>query len=488
MGFFNEYPYTNLHEINLDWIVSQITNLNKTMQDFIVTNKIKFANPIEWDSNNLYDESTIVLAPDGNSYISLKAVPKGINYNNTEYWEKIADFNAQLETLNNNVNTLNSNVNTLNSDVNALNSDVNTLNSNVNTLSNTVDTLNNNVDALNNTVDTLSEEVTNIKTIKYIFIGDSYGDGLTPNGNVEGWCALVPKYMNLNINDYISNAIGGSGFTAGKTFLELLRECVTRIDVNEVKEIVVCGGYNDNDSSLQTIENAIKEFCDYSLSTFRNAKIKIGCIGMSTNSTIRDKLNTVKYAYQKCSLYGASYLSNVEYILHDFSLMSSDTIHPTSNGYKVLSEKIVNAIIGNLSVSYPLKPIKMKSLGGGITNISGLPNTIMNNNTVTLIGSVVIINTVEFTLTGAQPLKVCSIVEDSYIIGSQFSYVASFECIGYIKNSSGFYTSCNFMCYFLNGDLWIEERDVEGAGFKNYPNTVDITLFIPTVVLPIEYC
>ena len=98
--FFNGYPYTNYHEMNLDWIVSQITNLSETMKNFVITNKIKFANPIEWDSTILYDESTIVLAPDGNSYISLKNVPAGISYTNTEYWERISNFNAQLEMMN----------------------------------------------------------------------------------------------------------------------------------------------------------------------------------------------------------------------------------------------------------------------------------------------------------------------------------------------------------------------------------------------------
>lgn len=27
MGFFNEYPYTNLHEVNLDYVLKSIKNL-----------------------------------------------------------------------------------------------------------------------------------------------------------------------------------------------------------------------------------------------------------------------------------------------------------------------------------------------------------------------------------------------------------------------------------------------------------------------------
>lgn len=95
--FFNGYPYSNYHEMNLDFILNQIKNLSEEMQNFIISNKIKFANPIEWNSDSTYEPSTVVMGDDGNTYISLKYVPKGIDYRNGEYWEKIADFNAQIE-------------------------------------------------------------------------------------------------------------------------------------------------------------------------------------------------------------------------------------------------------------------------------------------------------------------------------------------------------------------------------------------------------
>lgn len=35
MGFFNNFPYTNFHELNSDWIIKQIEDLSKTYPGMI---------------------------------------------------------------------------------------------------------------------------------------------------------------------------------------------------------------------------------------------------------------------------------------------------------------------------------------------------------------------------------------------------------------------------------------------------------------------
>ena len=50
-----------------------------------------------WDKNKEYENLSVVLASDGNSYTSKKNVPKGIELSNTEYWAISSRFNAQLE-------------------------------------------------------------------------------------------------------------------------------------------------------------------------------------------------------------------------------------------------------------------------------------------------------------------------------------------------------------------------------------------------------
>nr|DAE27708.1 MAG TPA: Minor structural protein adsorption, WTA interaction, caudovirales.2A [virus sp. ctpeS3] len=50
-----------------------------------------------WDKNKEYENLSVVLASDGDSYTSKKNVPKGIELSNTEYWAISSRFNAQLD-------------------------------------------------------------------------------------------------------------------------------------------------------------------------------------------------------------------------------------------------------------------------------------------------------------------------------------------------------------------------------------------------------
>ena len=50
-----------------------------------------------WDKNKEYENLSVVLASNGDSYTSKKNVPKGIELSNTEYWAISSRFNAQLD-------------------------------------------------------------------------------------------------------------------------------------------------------------------------------------------------------------------------------------------------------------------------------------------------------------------------------------------------------------------------------------------------------
>ena len=60
-GFFNKYPYTDFHELNLDYVLEQIKQLTGAMEVFTAGNKLNFADPILWDITAQYPKNTIVL-------------------------------------------------------------------------------------------------------------------------------------------------------------------------------------------------------------------------------------------------------------------------------------------------------------------------------------------------------------------------------------------------------------------------------------------
>lgn len=92
MGLFEHFPYTNFHELNLDWILDNLKQLDESVTKFISINSIKYANPIQWDITNQYEKNTVVLDKHGNAYLSVQPVPAGISLDRTEYWTVIGNF------------------------------------------------------------------------------------------------------------------------------------------------------------------------------------------------------------------------------------------------------------------------------------------------------------------------------------------------------------------------------------------------------------
>lgn len=191
-------------------------------------------------------------------------------------------------------------------------------------------------------------EIEGAEKKKYIFIGDSYCEGYNPDGNVTGWGNRLKTAMNLTDENCIIKYQGGTGFyhvSSGKTFSTLLDEAGAEVIKNSITDIVVCGGWNDNSEAVGNVYSAVLAFIAKVRNEYPNAKLYIGMIGASNDSTVKTRLqNTVLYAYQ----YGAladicTYLNNVEYALSESNL-ASDGIHPKADGQVQITIAIKQAI------------------------------------------------------------------------------------------------------------------------------------------------
>ena len=93
MGLFDNFPYTNFHELNLDWILKVLKDIETTIDQFVSLNIIKYADPIQWDITRQYPKNTIVIDPiTGTAYISVDNVPQGVALSNTDYWSVVFDL------------------------------------------------------------------------------------------------------------------------------------------------------------------------------------------------------------------------------------------------------------------------------------------------------------------------------------------------------------------------------------------------------------
>lgn len=100
--FFNQYPYLNLNDLNLDYILKEILKMREDLRDFINVNTIKYANPIQWDITRQYVTNTIVIEPlSGTAYLSTRPVPSGVDITDTDYWTPV--FTLDIIASNHNI-------------------------------------------------------------------------------------------------------------------------------------------------------------------------------------------------------------------------------------------------------------------------------------------------------------------------------------------------------------------------------------------------
>jgi len=100
-AFINEWPYSNFHELNLNWILRKMLEMESEYSEFIQINSIKYADPLKWSIVSQYAQNTVVVDDQGNAYLSVQAVPSGVTLDKTSYWTKIGNFDALWTTIRN---------------------------------------------------------------------------------------------------------------------------------------------------------------------------------------------------------------------------------------------------------------------------------------------------------------------------------------------------------------------------------------------------
>lgn len=93
-------PYTNFHDLNLDWIVKALTDIDRRLANFVSLNTIKYADPIKWDITSQYAQNTLVIDPqDGTAYLSVQPVPQGVQITNADYWTPVFTLQNFIDPL-----------------------------------------------------------------------------------------------------------------------------------------------------------------------------------------------------------------------------------------------------------------------------------------------------------------------------------------------------------------------------------------------------
>lgn len=100
------YPYTDLHDLNLDWIIRTVKAVTKEVDDFIAYNKVTFRGT--WDGS-AYPAWTIVDDGNGDGYLALKPVPANVPLSDSEYWTQVAAYSSLYSAFNSRIAALEAN-------------------------------------------------------------------------------------------------------------------------------------------------------------------------------------------------------------------------------------------------------------------------------------------------------------------------------------------------------------------------------------------
>lgn len=262
-----------------------------------------------YDVTTEYEALSVVDNGSGTSYVSNKPVPPGIPLTDNEYWTVYGTSSGAILNLQNQIDEMND------GSVSG---------------------------SLQNQIDSVNAKFTR----RYIFIGDSYGHA---SGSNDGWIDKLVTMLGLTSDMYWDSALGGSGFGEHTTsYYDLLTALVgtlTSEEKNSVTDLVVIGGANDMATDETTLAANINIFTTYARAQLPNVKIYIGmCSGNWLDDIIGIREPRTLQGYT--SGRGYCYINNIEYLLHNRSLVGSDRVHPTTSGYEKIAEFIFSYLQG----------------------------------------------------------------------------------------------------------------------------------------------
>ena len=396
-------PYTNFHDLNLDWIIEVLNDFNTKLTNFVSLATIKYANPIQWDITSQYEANTVVVDSTGNAYLSVQPVPSGVSLDRTEFWTKIGNFDALWANVKEAITPIDeghSSTATANRAINdlvwvngalvrvtramvagdAYVTGSNCVSSSTNeVLSCVISTLNASIQAeqtaRENAVNGLQTAIEAEKTARenavanlqskitsLLCIGDSYLSGVAIDGQEFAWgirlCDLLKVPATIVAEDGGGWAHPGN---TGKTFLDLLAS-----STGTFSDIIVLGGVNDAAFGTQTqVTTAVINFVNAATAKYPGARIHIGMPGNYLGSLdIQDAINKVIDQIGRAQATVAfDYMHDIYTILKNQAYMTVDAVHPNKAGEWALAGYVCGHMLGGANNDPESFPITLQAFG-----------------------------------------------------------------------------------------------------------------------------
>lgn len=205
---------------------------------------------------------------------------------------------------------------------------------------------------LNDEINSVKTSVDNIHLRKMLLLGDSYGSGEIGSSWANN---IIDMLTTSGYGSAVNLCVSGAGFSVvNNTFKNQLENYLSNhTDNEEITDIVVAGGYNDNGIDYDTMISAITDFLSYAKTNFPKAKVRVAYIGW------KEKHDSSKYAmlystyliYSFTQFMGATYIKDSELAMHNYSFFNEqwdggfeNAMHPNSTGNSFIASTIYNAL------------------------------------------------------------------------------------------------------------------------------------------------
>lgn len=300
-----KFPYTNLHELNLDWILYIV----KTLWEQATTNneKADYAVETSEEAKTIAEQAAQAQIGDGavtTAKLADDAVTQG----------KIADGAVGTDQIENNSITGQKLV-------------AGTISTGY--LADGAVTSGKIADGTI-TTDDLNSELRDLinDTRNVLIISDSYAEGAS-------YAEVLQGVMNLDSDHFHKFVLGGAGFVGnsqGKTFSNLLNDAINDSSFNneDITDVLVAGGCNDISYTIADINTAKDSFLNTCAQNFPNAMMHIAVIGGFLDYSSRVNLfSKVYYVYNAPS--GRPHLNPILNAWIPMSMVSNfsgDGVHP----------------------------------------------------------------------------------------------------------------------------------------------------------------
>lgn len=334
IGAFGEnLPYTNFHNLNMDWIIKTLKEINDKL-DTATESKIKIADPPIWDITKPYEPLTVVFY--GNTaYLSIKPVPAGILISNTEYWTPIFSLTTLYEM-----------------------------------------------------IEDLKEEIEDEyqkkeSTKQILFCGDSY--------TLWNSSRLYNKFVSLlpiSPTQCTNLAVSGASFyNQSNSFVSQIMNYTG--DKTLITDIIVAGGINDaipaygsydrTYPNISNLTNAMQTFINYANTHYPNAKVHLayigGCMPDSEYYATEHPAKAQEMAFYAYTVEGAmmgyNILAGYNTIHMTKDYYSADKLHPNTSGADAIATTLAKSFLGDTVVEVrPVITTPIETASGVSTSVS----------------------------------------------------------------------------------------------------------------------